>query len=116
MAAAFQAWVASNECVKKSRKTMSVNTSQAKPANSPHVGSADWRMLVEWPVRKMVFISPAESARNHCQMFPRCKRAAPAYPVGQRQHDSSDGKPPDMETMAQWLSGSSCKASNYSAD
>ena len=80
-----------------------------KPAKLPHalvhVGPLDWRTLVEW-LSEDGIISLAESART----IARCSQVQSAQPPLIRLASVSmtrmaDGKPLDMETMAQWLSG-----------
>ena len=77
-----------------------------KPAiNVPHVGPLDWRKLVEWLSEDGV-ISPAEAART----IARCSQVQSAQPPLVRLASVSmtrlqDGKPLDIETMAQWLAG-----------
>ena len=79
------------------------NTSPGKAAKSPHVGPLDWRTLVEW-LSEDGIISQAESART----IARCSQVQSAQPPLIRLASVSmtrmaDGKPLDMETMAQWL-------------
>ena len=81
------------------------STSPAKAAKSPHVGPLDWRTLVEW-LSEDGIISLAESART----IARCSQVQSAQPPLIRLASVSmtrvaDGKPLDMETMAQWLAG-----------
>jgi general secretion pathway protein E len=46
------------------------------------------------------------SAAHHCALFAGAERAAAADTAGQRRHDAlADGKPLDIETIAQWLAG-----------
>ncbi len=79
------------------------NTSPGKVDKSPHVGPLDWRTLVEW-LSEDGIISLAESART----IARCSQVQSAQPPLIRLASVSmtrmaDGKPLDMETMAQWL-------------
>ena len=79
------------------------NTSPGKAAKSPHVGPLDWQTLVEW-LSEDGIISLAESART----IARCSQVQSAQPPLIRLASVSmtrmaDGKPLDMETMAQWL-------------
>ena len=79
------------------------STSPGKAAKTPHVGPLDWRTLVEW-LGEDGIISPAESART----IARCSQVQSAQPPLIRLASVSmtrmaDGKPLDMETMAQWL-------------
>ena len=81
------------------------NLSPGKAAISPHVGPLDWRTLVEW-LSEDGIISLAESART----IARCSQVQSAQPPLIRLASVSmtrmaDGKPLDMETMAQWLAG-----------
>ena len=81
------------------------NTSPGKAAKSPHVGPLDWRTLVEW-LGEDGIISPAESART----IARCSQVQSAQPplirlASVSMTRVSDGKPLDLETMAQWLAG-----------
>ena len=81
------------------------NTSPGKVAKSPYVGPLDWRTLVEW-LSEDGIISQAESART----IARCSQVQSAQPPLIRLASVSmtrmaDGKPLDMETMAQWLAG-----------
>ncbi len=74
-------------------------------AKNTHVGPLDWRTLVEW-LGEDGIISPAESART----IARCSQVQSAQPPLIRLASVSmtrviDGKPLDMETMAQWLAG-----------
>ncbi len=71
----------------------------------PHVGPLDWRKLVEWLSEDGV-ISPAEAART----IARCAQVQSSQPPLIRLASVSmtrvaDGKPLDIETMAQWLAG-----------
>jgi general secretion pathway protein E len=80
-------------------------TSLRQPAKAPHIGRLDWRTLVEWLSEDGV-ISPAEAART----IARCSQVQSAQPPLIRLASVSmtrvvDGKPLDMETMAQWLAG-----------
>ena len=80
-------------------------TSLRQPAKAPHIGPLDWRTLVEWLSEDGV-ISPAEAART----IARCSQVQSAQPPLIRLASVSmtrvvDGKPLDMETMAQWLAG-----------
>ena len=80
-------------------------TSLRQPAKVPHIGPLDWRTLVEWLSEDGV-ISPAEAART----IARCSQVQSAQPPLIRLASVSmtrmvDGKPLDMETMAQWLAG-----------
>ncbi len=85
---------------------MPTQTLPRKPAiNVPHVGPLDWRKLVEWLGEDGV-ISPAEAART----IARCSQVQSAQPPLVRLASVSmtrlqDGKPLDIETMAQWLAG-----------
>ena len=79
--------------------------SPRKAAKTPHVGPLDWRKLVEWLSEDGV-ISPAEAART----IARCSQVQSAQPPLIRLASFSmtrvaDGKPLDIETMAQWLAG-----------
>ena len=81
------------------------NTSLKKAAKLPHVGPLDWRKLVEW-LNEDGIISPAEAART----IARCAQVQSAQPPLIRLASVSmtrvaDGKPLDIETMAQWLAG-----------
>ena len=78
----------------------------APPRNAvPHVGPLDWRKLVEW-LSEDGIISPAEAART----IARCAQVQSSQPPLIRLASVSmtrvaDGKPLDIETMAQWLAG-----------
>ena len=80
--------------------------STRKPVISiPHVGPLNWRKLVEWLGEDGV-ISVAEAART----IARCAQVQSAQPPLVRLASVSmtrlsDGKPLDIETMAQWLAG-----------
>ena len=80
--------------------------STRKPVISiPHVGPLNWRKLVEWLGEDGV-ISVAEAART----IARCAQVQSAQqPLVRLASVSmtrlSDGKPLDIETMAQWLAG-----------
>ena len=81
------------------------NTSLKKAAKLLHVGPLDWRKLVEW-LNEDGIISPAEAART----IARCAQVQSAQPPLIRLASVSmtrvaDGKPLDIETMAQWLAG-----------
>ena len=72
---------------------------------TPHVGPLDWRRLVEWLSEDGV-ISTAEATRT----IARCSQVQSAQqPLVRLASVSmarlSDGKPLDIETMAQWLAG-----------
>ncbi len=81
-------------------------TSARKPAaKTPHIGPLDWRKLVEWLSEDGV-ISAAEALRT----IARCSQVQSAQPPLVRLASVSmtrvsDGKPLDIETMAQWLAG-----------
>ena len=80
-------------------------TSPRKAGKSPHVGPLDWRRLVDW-LNEDGIISPAEAART----IARCSQVQSSQPPLIRLASVSmtrvvDGKPLDMETMAQWLAG-----------
>ena len=75
------------------------------PAKVPHNGPLDWRRLVEW-LSEDGIISPAEAQRT----IARCSQVQSAQqPLIRLASVSmtrmSDGKPLDIETMAQWLAG-----------
>ncbi len=80
--------------------------SARKPvAKVPHIGPLDWRKLVEWLSEDGV-ISAAEAQRT----IARCSQVQSAQPPLVRLASVSmarvsDGKPLDIETMAQWLAG-----------
>ena len=81
------------------------STSPRKTAMLPHVGPLDWRTLVEWLSEDGV-ISPAEAART----IARCAQVQSSQPPLIRLASVSmtrvaDGKPLDIETIAQWLAG-----------
>ena len=70
-----------------------------------HVGPLDWRTLVEWLSDDGV-ISPSEAART----IARCAQVQSSQPPLIRLASVSmtrvaDGKPLDIETIAQWLAG-----------
>jgi general secretion pathway protein E len=74
-------------------------------AKNSHAGPLDWRKLVEWLSEDGV-ISAAEAQRT----IARCSQVQSAQPplirlasVGMTR--VADGKPLDIETMAQWLAG-----------
>jgi general secretion pathway protein E len=74
-------------------------------AKKGHVGPLDWRMLVEWLSEDGV-ISAAEAQRT----IARCSQVQSAQPPLMRLASVgmtrvADGKPLDIETMAQWLAG-----------
>ena len=76
-----------------------------KAGKSLHIGPLDWRTLVEWLSEDGV-ISPAEAART----IARCSQVQSSQPPLIRLASVSmtrvaDGKPLDIETMAQWLAG-----------
>ena len=80
-------------------------TSLRKAAKTPHIGPLDWRKLVDW-LGEDGIISPAEAART----IARCSQVQSAQPPLIRLASVSmtrvaDGKPLDIETMAQWLAG-----------
>ena len=71
----------------------------------PYIGPLDWRKLVEW-LGEDGIISAAEAART----IARCAQVQSAQPPMVRLASVSmtrlsDGKPLDLETMAQWLAG-----------
>ena len=71
----------------------------------PYVGPLDWRKLVEW-LGEDGIISAAEAVRT----IARCAQVQSAQPPLVRLASVSmtrlsDGKPLDLETMAQWLAG-----------
>ncbi len=80
--------------------------SSRKPiARLPHTGPLDWRTLVEWLSEDGV-ISASEAART----IARCAQVQSAQPplirlASVSMTRLSDGKPLDVETMAQWLAG-----------
>ena len=70
-----------------------------------HIGLLNWQLLVQWLADDHI-ISREEAART----IARCSQAQSAQPplvrlasVGITRH--SDGKPLDIETLAQWLAG-----------
>ena len=76
-----------------------------KAGKSLHIGPLDWRTLVEW-LNEDGVISPAEAART----IARCSQVQSSQPPLIRLASVSmtrvaDGKPLDIETMAQWLAG-----------
>ena len=76
-----------------------------KILQSPHVGPLDWRKLVQWLGEDGV-ISAAEAART----IARCSQVQSAQPPLIRLASVSmtrvaDGKPLDIDMMAQWLAG-----------
>ncbi|WP_414702995.1 GspE/PulE family protein [Polaromonas sp. UBA4122] len=79
---------------------------QAKKVSSaPHAGPLDWRRLVEWLSEDGV-ISSAEAQRT----LARCSQVQSAqHPLVRLASVSmtrvADGKPLDIETIAQWLAG-----------
>ncbi|MGB4117666.1 MAG: GspE/PulE family protein [Polaromonas sp.] len=80
-------------------------TTPRKAAKTPHIGPLDWRTLVEW-LSDDGIISATEAART----IARCSQVQSAQPPLIRLASVSmtrvaDGKPLDMETMAQWLAG-----------
>ena len=80
-------------------------TSPRKAGKSPHIGPLDWRTLVEW-LNEDGVISPAEAART----IARCSQVQSSQPplirlASVSMTRVSDGKPLDIETMAQWLAG-----------
>ena len=80
-------------------------TSSRKAAKTPHIGPLDWRTLVEWLSEDGV-ITPSEAART----IARCSQVQSSQPPLIRLASVSmtrvaDGKPLDIETMAQWLAG-----------
>ena len=82
-----------------------ISTSPRKAATTPHIGPLDWRTLVEW-LSEDGIISPAEAART----IARCSQVQSSQPplirlASVSMTRVSDGKPLDMETMAQWLAG-----------
>ena len=80
--------------------------SARKPvAKAPYIGPLDWRKLVEWLSEDGV-ISAAEAQRT----IARCSQVQSAQQPLVRLASvsmarASDGKPLDIETMAQWLAG-----------
>ena len=81
------------------------STSPRQAAKTPHVGPLDWRKLVEWLSEDGV-ISALEATRT----ITRCSQVQSAQaPLIRLASVSmtrvSDGKPLDIETMAQWLAG-----------
>ena len=80
-------------------------TTARKIPRLAHIGPLDWRKLVEW-LSEDGIISPAESART----IARCSQVQSSQPPLVRLASVSmtrvaDGKPLDMESMAQWLAG-----------
>ncbi|NQW94531.1 MAG: type II/IV secretion system protein, partial [Polaromonas sp.] len=80
-------------------------TTSRKAAKTPHIGPLDWRTLVEW-LSDDGIISAAEAART----ISRCSQVQSAQPPLIRLASVSmtrlaDGKPLDIDTMAQWLAG-----------
>ena len=76
-----------------------------KAVRTPHIGPLDWRKLVEW-LGDDGIISPAEAART----IARCSQVQSAQPPLIRLASVSmtrvlDGKPLDIDTIAQWLAG-----------
>ena len=85
---------------------MSPQSSLRKPVlKAPYAGPLNWRVLVEWLSEDGV-ISPAEAART----IARCSQVQSSQPPLIRLASVSmtrmaDGKPLDIDTMAQWLAG-----------
>ena len=80
-------------------------TSPRKTAKPPHIGPLDWRTLVEWMSEDGV-ITATEAART----IARCSQVQSAQPPLIRLASVSmtrlaDGKPLDIDTIAQWLAG-----------
>ena len=76
-----------------------------RAASAQHIGPLDWRKLVEW-LSEDGIISPADAART----IARCAQVQSAQAPLIRLASVSmtrlaDGKPLDMESMAQWLAG-----------
>ena len=77
--------------------------SNSKVARLAHIGPLDWRKMVEW-LSEDGIISPADAART----IARCAQVQSAQAPLIRLASVSmtrlaDGKPLDMESMAQWL-------------
>jgi general secretion pathway protein E len=77
----------------------------ASPARSTYVGPVTWRLLVDWLAEDGV-ISTAEFERT----VARCSQAESAQPALVRLASvamlrARDGKPLDMEMLAEWLGG-----------
>jgi general secretion pathway protein E len=75
------------------------------PAAAPHIGPVDWRRLVQWLQADGV-ISDEEAERTTA----RCAQAESAqHPLVRlasvSMRRASDGKPLDIEALAQWLAG-----------
>ena len=80
-----------------------LTTYARKTAKPPHVGALDWRTLVEWMSEDGI-ISAVEAART----IARCSQVQSAQPplirlASVSMARAADGKPLDIETMAQWL-------------
>ena len=78
-------------------------TSPRKAATPTHIGPLHWRKLVEW-LSEDGIISASEAART----IARCSQVQSSQPPLIRLANVSmprvaDGKPLDIETMAQWL-------------
>jgi general secretion pathway protein E len=77
----------------------------ASPARSTYVGPVTWRLLVDWLAEDGI-ISTAEFERT----VARCSQAESAQPALVRLASvamlrARDGKPLDMEMLAEWLAG-----------
>ena len=81
------------------------STSPRQAAKTPHVGPLDWRKLVEWLSEDGV-ISSAEATRTITRCSQVQSSQAPLIRLASVSMTRvSDGKPLDIETMAQWLAG-----------
>ncbi len=85
---------------------MSPQTSLRKTAlKALHVGPLNWRILVEW-LSEDGIISPAEAARTIARCSQVQSSQTPLVRLGSvSMTRMADGKPLDIDTMAQWLAG-----------
>ncbi len=95
----------SSACVKVQSMSATPIVAPRRSVRTPHVGPLDWRKLVEW-LGDDGIISPAEAART----IARCSQVQSAQPPLIRLASVSmtrvaDGKPLDIDMMAQWLAG-----------
>jgi general secretion pathway protein E len=86
---------------------MSATTSTLprKTAKTPHIGPLDWRTLVEW-LSEDGIISATEAARTIARCSQVQSSQAPLIRLASVSMTRvADGKPLDIDTMAQWLAG-----------
>ena len=92
-------------CVKVQSMSATPTIAPRKAIKIQHIGPLDWRKLVEW-LNEDGIISPADAARTIARCSQVQTSQAPLIRLAAVSMTRvADGKPLDMESMAQWLAG-----------